>query len=346
MNAAAIGLIGVIVGGLLAGAVNLVLDHRRRLAKANVAGRLIGVELAMARQKIISAIEPGKNRSSSTNRSSAPSSAGLPPVIQPDAPAPNGPQPTAEASEPLPAVDTDGWWMGDLPMDAWKKHQSHVATDVRPDTLEIVARAYALCALLNDEHARARTSDAGPSGDLHSYAEALESARSTLAGEPKIRTRKTRQQIARWSPALAATVAVLVLAVLALSAPRADVDSASVTAAVQSQLGPSMLVQCNPSARDWQCTAYPLSWPVSCARVSTALTGQPGIVDYAYTTPSLASSTCSGARRPVAFTTDVVGREVTAAVAEASGQVDGIRKLTARAPTSNGWQNLWRKLFG
>jgi hypothetical protein len=135
MNAAAIGLIGVIVGGLLAGAVNWYFDHRRRLAKARVAARLIGVELQAAEDKVAS------------------------------------------------AVGAASWWIGDLPREAWRKYQSRLATDVSPDVLAAVAGAYDLCASLNDEHAAARTSKAGPQGNLESYAMALSVARNRLADD-------------------------------------------------------------------------------------------------------------------------------------------------------------------
>jgi hypothetical protein len=126
MNAAAIGLIGVIVGALLAGTINLVLDRRRRLARAKAAGRLIGVELRVVDEKITSAIDSAKPPSGAAN--------------------------VATASERRPPVDTSGWWLGDLPMDAWRTNQSHLAIDVRPRVLEMLARAYGLCAVLNDEH--------------------------------------------------------------------------------------------------------------------------------------------------------------------------------------------------
>jgi hypothetical protein len=114
---------------LLAGTINLVLDRRRRLARAKAAGRLIGVELRVVDEKITSAIDSAKPPSGAAN--------------------------VATASERRPPVDTSGWWLGDLPMDAWRTNQSHLAIDVRPRVLEMLARAYALCAVLNDEHVAA-----------------------------------------------------------------------------------------------------------------------------------------------------------------------------------------------
>jgi hypothetical protein len=100
MDAAAIGLIGVIVGAVLAGAIRLVLDRRKRLARVRVAGRLIGAELQVAEKKVTSAVEAAKTVSSVTNGSNTP---------KPGDPAVTG--------KP-PAINANGWWLGDLPTDA------------------------------------------------------------------------------------------------------------------------------------------------------------------------------------------------------------------------------------
>lgn len=353
MNAAAIGLIGVIVGALLAGATSLILDRGRRHAKARMAGQLIVVELGTAGEKLRSAIKAGETSSDVGNGSSATSSARMPPAAQTPASPPDGPQSTPKASEPLVMVDADGWWIGDLPTDAWKKHQSDLATDVRPGVLEMVARAYSLCVVLNEEHAEARTSPARPRGDLDNYAQTLELARVQLAGESRIRNRVARQRIARWSPALAITTAVVVLAVIALFVPRVDVDSKSVTTAVQSRLGSNMLVQCSQTAHNWDCTAYPQSWSSSCPAPGRAFVTESSFTDYVSTKPSPAapstspaSSACKSMLRPVDFTADVNGQEITAAVIEQSGHADRVRELAAGLAKSSALQRFWRSIFG
>ncbi|SRR5579863_172867 len=332
MNAAAIGLIGVIVGALLAGVVNLVLDRRRRIAEARIAARLIDVELKSAETKINS------------------------------------------------AVGAAHWWIGDLLREAWRKHQSRLATNVSADALEAVAEAYALCAGLNDEHAAARKSEAEqiadaqgrppaeraeavrqaraenarPRGDVESFAQALSLARNKLADESKIRTRNPAQRMARWSPALALAIAVLVLAIFALLTPRVDVNSASVTAAMQSQLGHSMLVQCNPTATsDWDCTAYPRTWSSDprtwsnlCPATSTASLLQFQAVDHAVAMPSAVPSDRTNTPQPIQFTANVDGGEVEALMIEKSGRVDRIRKLAGPDTTSNGLERILRTIFG
>lgn len=347
MNAAAIGLIGVVVGALLAGTINLALDRRSRLAKAKIAGRLIGVELDTAAEKIASAIKASKSSSGTTNGSLQPVSASTPQEGKTLASSRDGSQHTASEPEQRPAVDSTGWWMGDLPTDAWKQHQSNLAIDVRPKVLEIVARAYALCAVLNDEHAEARTPKVKPQGDLDKAAQAVTLAQQWLVDEPKIRDRRTSQRLARWSPALVLTTLVLVLAILALLTPRVDVNSASVTSAVQRGMGSGMLVQCNPGPGDWACTAYPPSWSTSSSSASTAaFFVQPGPVDYASAALAPALSTRSRAAQPISFTADVDGRDVFAAVVEQSGHVHRIKEIASSLDTSSALQRFLRSIFG
>lgn len=346
MNTAVIGLIGVIVGAVLAGAVNLALDRRRRLARARVAGRLIGVELGVAEAKVTSALTVAKAVSEVTNRSNVPKSGDTASVDQDSLFPADGSQRIAAVTEQLPAVDTAGWWMGNLPTDAWKKHQSHLATNVNPNLLEMVAEAYALCVVLNDEHAEAKLSGARPRGNLADDVGALALARTQLADESKIKPRKARQRVVRWSPALAVTVAVIVLAIFALFAPRVDVNSATVTTALQSQLGHSMLVQCNPNFNgDWDCTAYPQSWSTP-SSASTASFRQAVAADYALATPSLASSTSISTLQPIAFAANVDGTEVDAALVEESGHVDRVRGFAAKLSTSNALKRIWRSIVG
>jgi hypothetical protein len=220
MNAAAVGLIGVIVGALLTGVVTLVLERGRRRELARVAGRLIAEELDVVKEKMTS------------------------------------------------ALDADEWWLGDLPTDAWKTHQSHLATDASPDLMAQLARAYAICVSWNDEHALARLSGAMPSEDLHQDPDDIKKARERLKHDNLIRTPGNRQRAVRRSVALAPVLVVLALALAALFAPRADVNSATVAGALQSQLGSSMDVQCQPSGDAWSCTAYPLISSITCPAAS------------------------------------------------------------------------------
>jgi hypothetical protein len=324
VNAAAIGLIGVIFGALLAGATNLVLDRSRRLAKARVAGRLIAVELSIAEQKLTAAIEAENEPPQITGEQAA---------LEPPGP-----------GEPVVTADATGWWMGDLPMDAWKEHQSKLATDVSPGALEMVARAYALCAVLNDQHDEARASHAGPQGDLADLAKTLALAGGRLADESKIRARMPRQRIARWSPGLAAVIVVIVLAGLALLAPRVTVDSASVTTALQGRLGHGLLVQCNPGDGDWDCTAYPPSWPNHCpAAIAAFLAGRNLTASVRL---SLSPPPCIDSQQPAAFTADVDGGTVTAVIVEQSAHVDRVRELAAKLATSSALTRFWRSIFG
>ena len=326
MNAAAVGLIGVIVGALLAGATNLVLDRRKRLARAKVAGRLIAVELGTAEQKLTAAIEAENRLPQVTGEQEAS-----------DAPG---------AGEPVAAVNATGWWMGDLPMDAWKQHQSNLATDVSPDVLEMVARAYALCAVLNDQHDEARTSHARPQGDLADYAKTLALARGRLADESNIRPRMARQRIARWSPGLAAVIIVIVLAGLALFVPRVIVDSASVTTAVQGRLSHRILVQCNQGPGDWDCTAYPSSWPNHCPAANTAFLAGRDLAALTKPAPALSPPPCISSQQPVAFTVNVDGGAVTAAIVEQSAHVERVREISAKLATSSALTRFWRSIFG
>jgi len=60
MNAALIGLLGVVAGALLGGVVNQEVERRRRRARAGVAGRLIALELGVAARRIRSAQQSGQ----------------------------------------------------------------------------------------------------------------------------------------------------------------------------------------------------------------------------------------------------------------------------------------------
>jgi hypothetical protein len=221
-----------------------------------------------------------------------------------------------------------------------------LATDVKPDLLELVSEAYALCVVLNDEHAAAKLTGARPQGNLADYVETLASARGQLGDESKIGPRKARQRVVRWSPALAVTVTVIVLAIIALFTPRVDVSSATVTAALQSQLGHSMVVQCNPNLNgEWDCTAYPQSWSTP-SSASTASFRLAVAADKALTAPSLDPPTSVSTPQPTAFTADVNGTEVAAALIEKSGRVDRARVLKAKLAMSNGLQRIWRSIAG
>jgi hypothetical protein len=330
MNAAAIGLIGVIVGGLLAGFVSLILDRRTRLAKARVAGRLIAAELGVAETKVTSALKAAEAKPGATNGSNAPK-----------------PHDGAEEEEEeRPAVDATGWWIGDLPADAWKKHRADLAIEVSSVLLQKVSIAYALSATLNDQHAAARLSDAGPEGDLASYARTFRSAKERLADESKVRPRKVHQQIVRWSPGLAVITAVIVVAIIAIFAPRAEVNSATVSAALQSRLGHSVIVQCDPNLNsEWDCTAYPHSWSTLSAS-GTASVRQAIAADNALTIPALDPSTSASIPRPITFTADVNGAEVRAAVIEQDAYVDQSVELDAKLPTNNAWKKFLKAVAG
>ena len=210
MNAAAVGLIGVIVGALLTGVINLILDRARQHAFARVASRLIGEELRVAEQKVRSAIDAGNQTS---ERAKGPPLADQPQkaaLAEPRRSRDVGLRETGVTTEVVPAVDKWGWWLGDLPTDAWNQHQSRLATHAGPALMGYLASAYATCASLNDQHQAAgilATSQGPlqeiphgavtgpipgglfttPPGDLGRYAERLKDARELLEKARKLR---------------------------------------------------------------------------------------------------------------------------------------------------------------
>jgi hypothetical protein len=64
------------------------------------------------------------------------------------------------------------------------------------------------------------------------------------------------------------------------------------------------------------------------------------------TAPSLDPPTSVSTPQPTAFTADVNGTEVAAALIEKSGRVDRARVLKAKLAMSNGLQRIWRSIAG
>jgi hypothetical protein len=345
MNAAAIGLIGVIVGALLGGLVNLVVNRRTRRASARAAGRLIDVELEVAEQKIRSAVEAAKGTSTAIQEPPKSQAGDLTTTSQDHTQESDRPPEAIVEANGSPVVDETGWWIGDLPTEAWKEHQSELATDVSPDLMTLLAQAYALCADLNDQHAAAKASCAAPRGNLREYAHTLTTARSQLNQASILRIRKRRQRVIRWSAGLAIPALILALAIVALLTPRVDVNSASVTSALKSQLGHGMVVQCDPVSREWACKAYPPSWRTSCQTKSIS-SYQTSVAHHAVPISVLATSACTSTQQPVAFKADVHGKEVDAAVVEQSRHVKRVMDINAKLSTTNGLVRLWRSIVG
>lgn len=263
MNAAILGLIGVVFGAVFTTVLNLMLERRQRLKRAKDASRLMVNELSAAEIKVTSAV-----RSPPTSRAAA----GEPP----------------------------GWWLGDLDVAALTAYKSDLLTVASDGLLRTVASAYAICVSLNDEHAAAKKSDAGPQGDLQASAAALATAREMLETAPKLRTLKPWQQAVRWAGVLAVPVLVLLLALGALFAPRADVNATTVASALQSQLGPGALVECHPSADEWACSAYGLSERVPCPAART-LSFAAGDAPAALVMPTPVSPECAISPPPGPF---------------------------------------------
>jgi hypothetical protein len=69
-------------------------------------------------------------------------------------------------------------------------------------------------------------------------------------------------------------IAVVVLAVVLLITPRADVTSVTVASALQSHLGGTNIVHCDPyGSGDWQCIDYHLSEPLGACQTRVVASG-------------------------------------------------------------------------
>jgi hypothetical protein len=302
MNEAIFGLIGVAVGAVFTTVLNLVLERRQRLKRAKLASRLIATELSDAKAKVTSAVQ-----------SPAPSRA-------------------AEGEPP-------GWWLGDLDVAAWTAYKSDLLTMASHELLRTLASAYAICVSLNDDHAAARKTDAAPQEDLQADAATLGTAIGVLENAPKLRPLKWWQETVRWTVGLAVPGLVLVLALGALFAPRADVNATTVASALQSQLGSGALVTCRPRADEWACRAYGLSARVACPAARTlsfAAEDSPAVLVSAPVTPECAISSPPD---PFLATVNPQG-QATAAIVYRSGKRDVVREAAGKIATTSGWSRF------
>jgi hypothetical protein len=280
--AAVIGLIGLIAGAIVTGFLNLVLGEREKRARARVAAQLITDELTAADKKLVSAIDA---------------------TLQ---------APAAEDGERIGF----GWWLGDLPVDAMREFQPDLATSASPGLRKMLASAYRICVSRNDEHAAARTTPAGPKGDLQEDRQSLEKVRQQLEAAPKLRAPSQKLRATRRIAALIVSILVLALVLAALLVPRPDVNAATVASALQSRLGHDALVECSPRGSEWSCRDYSLSAKVACpAALSSFSAPKSGRTVLAVVLT--ADPACAAVMPPPpAFPATITGGEVEAAVLE------------------------------
>jgi len=260
MTVAVLGFIGVVVGALLTGVVAYVVERKKHRNRARVAARLLALEIRVARKRILS------------------------------------------------AAAARSWWAGELPTAARSEQLSDLAfgLDLSNAELRKIDGAYVIIESWNLERdasgSKALTETqreelAVDAGELEKVIKWLtEELRQPLpAGEGRIaRWLSSRRGIAaRWLSRLvrwqgtrngriarSLTLLFLLAAVVAfeLGVPREDLDSTTVAAAVQSQLGDRVFVDCNPRGDGWACMVHHLSAPRGECLIGAASTSASSLI--------------------------------------------------------------------
>jgi hypothetical protein len=169
----------------------------------------------------------------------------------------------------LSAADSSKWWEGKLPTIAWQGRLGDLALglDLSNNQLQGIYDAYVDVDLWNARQGSEEFGE-GTAPQLRKSAGLLLPVETWLAGE-LVAPVLTRTQ--RIVSALIAAVLLLGAATFEVLVPRPDLDSQTVAAALQSQLGDQVFVDCNPSGDEWSCTEHYLSPSrAACGIITTA----------------------------------------------------------------------------
>jgi hypothetical protein len=282
MAAALIGLIGIVAGALLGGLLTFGVEARKRRQSAYAAGTLIATELGVIINRLVSAIpESGDTERWEGTLPTTAWEAHAADIVADGIPAltPGKPEPLdSEIERLLAPSEPTGLSLVQAPVTptaselakaeagpAEVPQAETTPSRARSDLLTRLGAVYASIDRWNTrKDAHPKRSDlvrdirgySAVQGDLKRYTRSLE--------------RRGRVSLRRLASVLTAIV-VLLIAVLLLVTPRADVSSDTVAEALQSHLGSMDIVQCIPSGvDDWRCSDHHLSEPLSACQAAAA----------------------------------------------------------------------------
>lgn len=236
MIAAVVGLIGVALGALLGGVVNVWVEARRRRKLAYAAGLVIAAELDVIRVRM----ESGKSKGGAEWWS---------------------------GDLPLQA-----WQAHMSELAACGVPASEGDEDAEPDLLTSLSKTYASIDRWNVN----RTSQPAPIvADLDRDIELFGRVRSRLLAYVNRLSGPLRVATQR-RVTVGAIVVALLLVIWLLLIPRPDVTATTVASALQTRLGSSQLVACENSNDHWFCIDYHLTEPRSaCLATAAGLLSEP-----------------------------------------------------------------------
>lgn len=222
MTAALIGLVGALLAAALTGLIASEHERRRHTKLANDAGRLIVDELDHAEQSMLMTVEKGT------------------------------------------------WWPTALPTGRWESRASDLAGVIDDELRKKLNRAYWIVGLRNRLLERARsvakekkveeTVVDEEKDELAADARTIGNARRELAEVLRTGLKASRSKAAQRARSIFLPV-VIVLGVLLtalLFIPFANVTPGTVAAELEQDLGPEILVECDPADEDWTCTLHKL----------------------------------------------------------------------------------------
>lgn len=272
MAIAIVGLIGVIAGALLGGLLSFSVEASKRRNAAYMAGSLIATELAAVIDIMLSAFpETGPPEwwevhllpTTFWSTHAAELLAYRIPGRIPGKPEPVDPRINNLKAFPMAATA--------------ESTSTAVATDAAEATHAAISRdlvtrlgaAYLSIEAWNAE----KKSDPPISGDLLRDLEKYSAVRGDLKRYTRGLERRPIVSIRRTATVLA-TIAVIVIGVSQLLISRPDASSQTVAGTLQSHLGRSDLVHCDPSgAGEWSCIDQHLSGPLSVCQAVAAVQG-------------------------------------------------------------------------
>lgn len=287
MTAALIGLIGVIAGGLLGGAVNAVQERQRRRSAAETAGWLIAAELRLAVLRIESALKEavwwrGDLETDAWKTRAVDITADLRRL-------------TGAAGSPAPQRGKEVLTNTKPPTD--RTSEERPDEDERPPTLlERLSSAYGVIDLINSRRVDEVAAKAGTDGGqgpqwVRAVSEALAGRTPDQGPPPPISTedqtllrdaggglrdvttrlehalrsvRRTAWRSVRRPMIGFAVLAVVVLAALVLLTPRTEFTDQSIAAGLSQELPAGASVDCDPRGGDWLCVARTPDERVTC----------------------------------------------------------------------------------
>jgi hypothetical protein len=372
VTAALIGLIGVIAGGLLGGAVNAVQERQRRRSAAETAGWLIAAELKLAVQRIESALKKevwwrGDLATDAWRTRAVDVAADLWRLSRAarSSASQRGEEVLANTKPP-----TDMTSEGRSGEDERPREEERPRKDERPPTLlERLSSAYGVIDLINsrrvDEVAAQAGTDGGQSSQwLKALAEALagrtpdeeppppistpdqELLRDAVGGLRDVTTRledalrsvrRTAWRSVR-RPAIGfAVVAVVILAAFVLLTPRTEFTDQSIAAALKQELPSGTSVDCDPTSGDWLCVARTPDERASCPTAAAPSSGS--VRALRASTAAVALKTCA---RTSKFETTVDGDEAVATALDAAS-ANAIGDLVTRMTQADDERSFFRK---